>query len=409
VIISHQTQRRYILGKQGLWPGRRWRGKAGVVEASRSGAVIQIDPISVVARSHDTSLYGRVLDYSPDLLDQAMHSDRALFDWGGTVGVYPMHELPYFRVAMARKVQNPRWLNFAKDYADVIAHVLGAIRDKGPHGSRDFDPADRKATRWRSGKATSQAMYYLWLGGELMSHSRRNFERIYDLRERVAPPEVHHAASAEEAEAYFMLDPFHELGLVTVKGWRASYMGVVERKVDPAEASARLESLLADGRIAQLMLEGDPKTPRYVLAEDLPLIETLASGGVPAGWSPLETTTEQEMTILAPLEIVSARGRAAELFDFEYVWEVYKPAEKRRWGYYVMPSCMATGSWRASTPSWSVIRARWSSSASGSKTASGPTSSSQRRWRQACGATAPSPARSESTWCQWSLQASVIV
>jgi uncharacterized protein YcaQ len=67
------------------------------------------------------------------------------------------------------------------------------------------------------------------------------------------------------------------------------------------------------------------------------VLESLEKGKVPKGWNPKETTTLDEVTFLAPLDIVSARGRAKKLFDFEYTWEVYTPAPKRRWGYFVLP------------------------------------------------------------------------
>jgi uncharacterized protein len=70
---------------------------------------------------------------------------------------------------------------------------------------------------------------------------------------------------------------------------------------------------------------------------DAPLLDTLIAGGVPKAWSPQDTTTEDEVTFLAPLDPVSARGRAKLLFDFDYVWEVYKPAPQRKWGYYTLP------------------------------------------------------------------------
>jgi uncharacterized protein YcaQ len=84
-------------------------------------------------------------------------------------------------------------------------------------------------------------------------------------------------------------------------------------------------------------LEDDHRTPRYISADDLPLLETLHAGSIPSEWEPLDTSTEEEMVFLAPLEIASARGRALPLFGFEYLWEVYKPPEKRRWGYYTLP------------------------------------------------------------------------
>ena len=74
-----------------------------------------------------------------------------------------------------------------------------------------------------------------------------------------------------------------------------------------------------------------------VLGADLPLIDSLEAGKVPRSWKPLDVTTLDEVTLLAPLDIVSARGRALKLFDFEYLWEVYKPLHQRRWGYYTLP------------------------------------------------------------------------
>src|SRR5947209_17866361 len=91
--ISKVTQRRFILGKLGLYPGRLWQGKEGVVQAIGAGSVVQVDPLNVVSRNHDIVLYGRVREYLPTHLDAALSTDRALFDYGGTVMIHPMEEL----------------------------------------------------------------------------------------------------------------------------------------------------------------------------------------------------------------------------------------------------------------------------------------------------------------------------
>jgi uncharacterized protein YcaQ len=74
-----------------------------------------------------------------------------------------------------------------------------------------------------------------------------------------------------------------------------------------------------------------------VLGEDVKLLKTLEAGKIPKAWNPIGPNTLDEVSFLAPLDIVSARGRAKKVFDFEYLWEVYKPLEQRRWGYYTLP------------------------------------------------------------------------
>jgi uncharacterized protein len=126
------------------------------------------------------------------------------------------------------------------------------------------------------------------------------------------------------------------MGLSRARTFANSFAGFIERRVSLDEAQRRLNKLIDVSAVALLQVEGR-KEPLYALAEDVPALLTLEAGGVPAEWQPLDTTTEEETVFLAPLDIVSARGRAKIWFDFDYVWEVYKPAAQRRWGYYTLP------------------------------------------------------------------------
>jgi uncharacterized protein YcaQ len=121
--ITPTTARRYILGRQGLWPGRRWQGLNGTAQALHTTEAVQIDPLVVVARNHDLILHSRVIDYQPEHLDRLLYHDRAFFDYGGTVFIYPMDELPYWRVVMRRKGQEPRWSNFARQNPALLKEV----------------------------------------------------------------------------------------------------------------------------------------------------------------------------------------------------------------------------------------------------------------------------------------------
>ena len=106
--------------------------------------------------------------------------------------------------------------------------------------------------------------------------------------------------------------------------------------MDVEEANQRIAELYEQDVILPVSIEGS-KDRWIALAQDLPLLEELDAGRTPTAWTPLGPSTQDEVTFVAPLEIVSARGRAKEVFDFEYIWEVYKPLDKRRWGYYVLP------------------------------------------------------------------------
>lgn len=333
--ISKITRRRFIMGQQGLWPGRRWSGKAGIAEAIRYCEDIQIDPVNIVCRSHDLALWGRVDHYKPEDLDTLIHQDRQFFDYGGTLYLYPMEELPYWRTHMERRKDHKYWHQFFAESDAALESVQQELRTRGPLGTADFKEK-RNLDAYRSGKVSGVALYYLWLTGELMTHRRKNFNRIFDFRHNVAPPDYHHAVSPEEAEHFFAGKALREWGMATDKAWRGNFAAFVQRKVTPEEIKALANAMVEAGEVAAVKVEGE-KDIYYLPAVHLPLLETLQKGELPDAWKPVGTNTTEEVTFFSPLELVSARGRAKKLFDFEYLWEIYKPQEKRRWGPYTMP------------------------------------------------------------------------
>jgi hypothetical protein len=333
--IGRTTARRFLLGRQGLWPGRRWQGVAGTAQALRATEAVQIDPLVVVARNHDLTLHSRVIDYRPEQLDRLLYTERLFFDYGGTIFVYPIDELPYWRVAMQRKGQEPRWARFAAQRPDLIREVKTELRRRGPLANRDFE-GRAYGDNYRSGKDSGIAMYYLWLTGELMTHHRRNFDRVFDFRQNIVLDGLKRKATVAQAENFFARKALAFMGLSRARTFANSWAGFIERRVSLDEGQRRLNKLIDRGEVVPVQAEGW-REPLYALAADAPALITLEAGGVPAEWQPLETTTAEETVFLAPLDIVSARGRAKVWFDFDYVWEVYKPAQQRRWGYYTLP------------------------------------------------------------------------
>jgi uncharacterized protein YcaQ len=337
ITIDIDTARRFILGKQGLWPGRRWRDLKGTEQAMRAIEYLQLDPLQIVARSHDIKLYGRVLDYMPGMWENLTYQKRKFFDWGGWLAVRPMDELPHWRVVMRRERDGEqRWSRMprlAREHAQAITEMRALLRERGTVKNRDFQMSTRTRTEsYRGRKDSALALYYLWITGEAMTHHRENFERVYALTEAVAPAHLLHESDEEEADRFLVKKEVSFSGLS-----RPSALDTFLRGLPHGKAYRQVtEALLADGEIIEVKVEGW-KAVHYALASDVKLLRDLSAGRVPKAWKPLATTTKEEVVFLGPWDQVVARGRAKAAFGFDYVLEVYKPAHQRKFGYYTLP------------------------------------------------------------------------
>lgn len=336
--IDLDTARRFILGKQGLWPGRRWQGLTGTAQAMRAIEYLQLDPLQIIARSHDILLHSRVLNYTPGLWETVTYEQRQFFDWGGWLAVRPMEELPDWRVVMRRERDgaygDTRICKMAQEHADAIVEMRTILRERGTVSNRDFAMSTRTRTQsYRGRKDSALALYYLWRTGEVMTHHRDNFERVYALTEAVAPAQFICERDEDAADRFLVQKEVSFSGLERLKRTSDAFHG----RGEPDRAAKKLRAdMLANGELIEVTVEGW-KAIHYALGSDAELLHDLSAGRVPPAWAPLMTTTTDEVVFLAPLDPVSARGRAKTLFGFEYVWEVYRPAHQRKFGYYTLP------------------------------------------------------------------------
>lgn len=336
--INLDTARRFILGKQGLWPGRRWRGLQGTEQAMRTMAYLQLDPLQIIARSQDIQLHSRVLDYTPGLWEEVTYQQRKFFDWGGWLAARPMDELPHWRVIMRREREggpdtDSRIRTMAHDHAEAIAEMRAILQERGVVSNRDFEMATRTRTQsYRGRKDSALALYYLWRTGEVMTHHRENFERMYALTETVAPAHLRGESDEAEADRFLIQKEVSFSGLSRLNRTSDAF----HRGVPFSKAKQILKALVADGDLIEVQVEGW-KATHYALGSDTEALCDLSAGRVPAVWTPLERNTTEEVVFLSPLDPVSARGRAKVIFGFDYVWEVYKPERQRRFGYYTLP------------------------------------------------------------------------
>jgi uncharacterized protein YcaQ len=336
VEISSQVARRFLLGRSGLWPGRRWRGVDGAAEAIHAMGALQLDPVVIVARSHELALWSRVLELRPETLDRLQHDQRRFFDYGTHLDVYPMADLRHWRLHMARRAAEPDRVEFAATHRELLRAVRELIAERGPSLNRDIT-GNAIARSYRGGKDSSLALYHLWLTGELMTARRRGFERYYDLASRIVPAEHDHSSEPEVAEEQLAVASLRRLGLTNLTWWSQIQRYALHRPLSRREATAWMLRLVERSHAVAVAVEGQ-REPWYILAEDLPALHAIARDESPTTWAPLESTTEDEAVFLSPLDpVIHVRDRTETLFGFFYRWEIYVPEAKRAWGAYTLP------------------------------------------------------------------------
>lgn len=314
-----------LVAAQGLDSVPERATKKDVRETIRKMGVLQIDSISVVARSPYLVLWSRLGAYDPVWLDELL-AEGALFEyWSHAACFIPIEDYGLYRRFMLDGGDKSRaWFSA---HPEEVRRVLERIRLEGPVRSAEFARTDGKAGGWWEWKPEKRALEHLFAAGELMIRRRDpNFHRVYDLRERVlehAFPgwEDALAPTDEEVRRAFALKAVRALGVALAR-WVPDYFRT------PKKGVARLLDGLADeGSLVRARIEG-LEGPAYVHPENARLAEAIVSGnGHPS-----------RTTLLSPFDpVVWDRARASELFGFDYKIEVYTPAAKRRYGYYSLP------------------------------------------------------------------------
>jgi uncharacterized protein YcaQ len=299
-----------------------------------AGEYVQLDPLAILARSHDIVLHSRIDAYDPAHFDTLTYELREYFEWGGWLAVRPMDELPYWRTIMRRERDHEGMRHLAAEYGDAIGQMRKELRARGTVANADFAAEGPALDHYRGGKPSSLALYYLWRTGEAMTHHRERFLRVYAPAEAVAPAHLLTEAPDEATDRFLVRKSVAFAGIGRAGRIGMPLRRLLMREVARTEQAALEQSLVDAGELAAVEVEG-ARGPQFVLAEDLPALETIERGHVPAGWEPL--APGPQVALLSPLDPVSARGRAKALFAFDYMWEIYLPAEKMIYGRYTLP------------------------------------------------------------------------
>jgi uncharacterized protein YcaQ len=328
VKVSAEAARRFFVARQLLAPARSLPGGPdAVLEVFRRFGSVQFDPLSVAGRNHDLVLHARVAGYEPAWCDQ-LYERREIFEaYNKGLSLVPTSEFPWFRGNLLRYA--PRTL---AENRHVAERVLERIRAEGPLSALDFERERGPTTDW-FGMPTNTVRAVLEafaVTGVLGLARRDGNRRYYDLLERLLPADVlARKVPREEQLRYKLLSRYRAHGLLGLGGGGDIFGGLGYAKPDdrlpgyPGRHALR-EELVERGDLVPVQVEGVPGK-RLIVSEDAELLEA------PPDPPP-------SVAFVPPFDpIIWDRKLLASLFDFEYIWELFFPPEKRRWGWYVLP------------------------------------------------------------------------
>ena len=320
--LSASQARRIALAAQGLIAPKPDKpvGPAAFRKLARRLGAIQIDSVNVFVRTHYMPTFARLGPYSPAVLDkEAWGRHPSLFEyWGHEASFMPVEWQPLFRWRMEAGRQNRRtgqMSAFATQRRAYIDHVLAEIARRGPVTGADFAPESPRKSGWWEWSEGKIALEWLFRAGFITTKTRRGFERVYDLTERVIPPAIlaTPTPSIEEAHRELLRISARALGVATIADLGDYFRLPLQRDV-----KARVDELVETGELEEVVVKGWRDKAYMPVGITLP---RRAEGAA----------------LLSPFDnMVWRRERTERMFGARYRIEIYTPAHKREHGYYVL-------------------------------------------------------------------------
>lgn len=293
---------------------------------------VQIDTLQVVERSHNLVLWSRLGEYDPKDFEQLLYTPgkRLLFEgWKHAASIIPLEDFRYQLPHMRYVKENPaemsrKWLS-EPGSQEMVHHVRQRITKEGALRAADFEYQGPKRDSWWDWKPAKNALEHLFAWGELMIADRVNFQRVYDLRQRVLPDWVNEVEpTAEERDRYWIRQGIKALGIC--QSAQAADYSYRKRNL----SKKMIPEMIDEGALVRVNVRAaDGSLMPYIIdQEDQQLLEQAADGAL----------LPRRTTFLSPFDnLFWGRGRDGQLWRFRNVLEAYKPAAQRKWGYFNMP------------------------------------------------------------------------
>lgn len=333
--ITRLQATRFILAKQGLIGSYRFIGKEGAYEYIRQAGCIQFDPVDVCGKNAELTLQSRVKGFKKAMLSELLYKDRRLMDYADKeLSIWPTEDWPYFSSYRDRSLQMS---DSFEGLQELKEKAIVYIKENGPvcsdtlpiEGEIYWHSTMHWSGNWqKKSQAARSVLEQLYTDGELIIHHKNGSRKYYDLAEKYIPSSILKAENPCKNDLDFLswrvLRRIGAVGLLWDKNSPA-FLGI-ELKADTRKTV--LASLAAAKRILPVMVEGI-KTPFYYVAEDEALMRDILEE---------RADLKTRMSFIAPLDpLLWDKALILSLWGFRYSWEIYTPADKRKYGYYTLP------------------------------------------------------------------------
>ncbi len=333
--ITKSQARQFILAKQGLLGSRRFIGKAGAYDYIRQAGCIQYDPVDVCGKNAELTLQSRVKDFQKSMLEDLLYRDRLLVDYvDKELSIWPAEDWPRFAPFRERScIHGAAFPGFS----ELEQEALSYIRSNGPVSS-DTLPLDgevfwHSSLHWSGNwhgksKAARSVLEQLYTDGRLVIHHKIGSRKFYDLAERHLEARLLAAQSpCEDEDAFRRWRILRRIGAVGLL-WNKNSPAFLGIPMNADQRRLAFSALEASGAVLPIRIEGG-KTLFYYRAEDETLMREVLSGSL---------DRKPRLEFLAPLDpLLWDKAMIAALWDFSYAWEIYTPADKRKYGVYTLP------------------------------------------------------------------------
>ena len=329
--LSNRQARQLMLLKQGLLGEHRFVGKQGAFDFIHQAGCIQFDPVNVCGRNADITLQSRVRGFKTQHLYELLYEDRKLFDYPDKqLSIIPIEYWPYFERIRERARQN---VDKFPEIREHIENFRDYIKKHGAVCSDDFKLEG--STKWwsainwsASSKISRSVLEQMYSSGDLIVHHKNGMRRYYDLAERHIPAEI--LAAPEPLPNNFDNLKWRVLRRIGALGLLWNSASSAWLNIDGLSVDTRnqvFDALLNEGKIAVLTIEGI-RSKFYFDVKDTHIIEDVLSN----------RSLKSRCELIAPLDpFLWDRKLIKKIFGFEYSWEIYTPADKRKYAAYVLP------------------------------------------------------------------------